>query len=107
MAYIELPPKRAGKLLETSPGIILLDVREKWEFELVHINGAVLAPLSNFLSFIPKLSKTAAYLVYCHHGVRSARVCMYLMNLGFENVSNLAGGIEQYAIEVDSSLKRY
>jgi rhodanese-related sulfurtransferase len=43
----------------------------------------------------------------CHHGIRSAQMCQWLMNQGFTNVKNVAGGIDAYSILVDHSIPQY
>lgn len=45
-------------------------------------------------------------VVYCHHGVRSHQVGLFLSHHGFENVYNLQGGIHAWAT-LDPSVKRY
>jgi rhodanese-related sulfurtransferase len=46
-------------------------------------------------------------LIMCHHGGRSRRVTEYLRAQGFDAVTNIAGGIDAWAVEIDSSLSRY
>jgi rhodanese-related sulfurtransferase len=43
----------------------------------------------------------------CHHGTRSAQVTAWLAQQGYKNVSNVAGGIDAYARQVDSSVGFY
>jgi rhodanese-related sulfurtransferase len=46
-------------------------------------------------------------VVYCHHGVRSMRVVNFLLQRDFENVVNLEGGIDAWAVEVEPEMPRY
>ena len=46
-------------------------------------------------------------VVICHHGGRSMQVAMFLERKGFGSVLNLSGGVEAWAGEVDSSMRRY
>ena len=46
-------------------------------------------------------------IVICHHGMRSMNVAHYLENNGFDNITNLSGGIHSWAIDVDSSMEQY
>jgi len=46
-------------------------------------------------------------VVVCHHGMRSAQVAMYLARSGFEHVSNLTGGIDEWSLTVDPKTPRY
>ena len=74
---------------------LVIDVREDKEIQGGIIKGAkhiTLAQLPTKLSEFGK-SKQASVLVYCRSGSRSGHACQTLTNAGFEDVSNLAGGI--------------
>ncbi len=94
---------------------VLLDVREPHELVYANLgNDALLAPLSDLanrrLEALPEevtADKTKEIVVFCHHGVRSAQVVAFLMQNGWTNVLNMEGGINAYALEVDSSIGRY
>ena len=51
--------------------------------------------------------KTVEIVVMCHHGIRSAQVSMWLLRQGWQNVFNLQGGINAYALEVDPLVGQY
>ena len=46
-------------------------------------------------------------VVYCHHGIRSARAVDFLRRQGFSKARNLAGGIDLWSLTVDSAVPRY
>ena len=54
-----------------------------------------------------ELDPAAEIVVYCHKGGRSARAVEWLRARGFTRAINLAGGIEAWSVEVDSSVPRY
>lgn len=87
----------------------LIDVREADEFEVARIPGAELLPLSQWPAIAAeKLNDPAqAILVHCHHGGRSARATEFLLRNGFTDVTNVAGGIDAWALEIDPTLARY
>ena len=88
------PADLATALLEAPP--FLLDVREQAEWDEVgYIEGAVLAPVREVPANLSKLpaDKSAPIVVYCKVGARGAIVMTALQMLGYENVGNLAGGI--------------
>jgi rhodanese-related sulfurtransferase len=58
-------------------------------------------------SRINELPKDKEIAVLCHSGARSARVTQYLLQMGFNNVMNITGGIERWALEADASVPRY
>lgn len=94
---------------------ILLDVREPIELRYANLgDGVVHLPLSRLaqeqLDALPadvRADKTAEIIVMCHHGNRSAQVTAWLRHQGWNNVYNLDGGIEAYALEVDPGVGRY
>ena len=53
------------------------------------------------------LDKGMPTIVYCHAGVRSARVVHFLRSVGFADVKNLRGGIDAWSKEIDPNVKRY
>lgn len=95
------------ELLQAEPETLLLDVREKWEYDLVHIPGCTLIPMSQFMNHLDTLNKDKKTVVYCHHGSRSFNVCAFLVSKGFKEVYNLDGGINDYAMLVDKTLATY
>lgn len=87
---------------------ILLDVREKWEFDICHLKDSVLGlelELQDFLNSVKESDKEV--ITICHHGVRSFSAAMYLKQQGIENVKSLAGGLDRWAQVIDEAMKRY
>jgi rhodanese-related sulfurtransferase len=90
---------------DTSP--LLLDVREVWEFEYCNIDGSVLIPMGELPSKLNTLDPSSDIIMICHHGIRSRQMGYYMEQQGFERITNLDGGVEQWAEDVDASMKRY
>ena len=101
-----LRPSELAALLATDPPI-LLDVREPDEVARVALPGATAIPLGALELRLDELDRRADLVVYCHHGVRSARALATLRAAGFTRSRHLAGGIDAYAVEVDPTLPRY
>ena len=99
------------RMAQSPEGLQLVDVREKQEIDLARLEGFEHLPLSQFAEWSEQISTRfepdAETLVLCHHGVRSAQMCKWLMSQGFTNVKNITGGIEAYSLLVDSSIPRY
>jgi len=75
----------------------LLDARELAEFEVSHISGAKHIGYDNFdTSAVSGLSKESPIIVYCSIGYRSEKIAEKLLTMGFQNVSNLYGGIFEW-----------
>ena len=72
---------------------LLLDVRERSEFDTVRAPGAALLPTSQFMARIQELPSDRPLLVICHTGGRSAAVTAYLLRTGRTDVANVAGGM--------------
>jgi len=86
----------------------LIDVREADEWAIAQLPKAELIPLSQFQQrATQELSPDELIIVYCHHGMRSARAQAYLKAQGYENVVNLTGGIDAWALQIDPTMKRY
>lgn len=102
----EITPTELKELLDGSNPPLVVDVREPDEYEIVNI-GAKLIPLSTIKSRMKELPQDRDIVVHCHHGGRSAQAIAILKEAGFTRLKNLAGGIDLYALEVDSTLPRY
>jgi rhodanese-related sulfurtransferase len=112
----EIMPKELAEWLKTRPELVVLDVREPYEFPRAKLadERVAYAPLSDLarkgLDGMPdrvKENKAATTVVICHHGNRSAQVTAWLLDQGWEKVYNLAGGIDAYALLVDPGVGRY
>ena len=107
MLYQTILPSELAERLQTGEKINLIDVREPLEHEIASIQGAKLLPLSQFNEWIDDLKPDEEIIVMCHHGIRSANVCLFLLRNGFEKVFNLEGGIDLWSKEVDAKVARY
>ena len=87
----------------------LIDCREEDEFQFCQIRGSQLMPLSQFSelaeNYFTDLGETV--VVLCHHGMRSAQATNFLRAKGLERAFSLAGGIEQWSLEIDPKVPRY
>ncbi len=94
--------------LKDNPNLVLVDCREKDEFEYCHISGAKLLPLSEFReAALKELKPTDEIFIHCHHGGRSRRACEFLEEQGFANTTNVSGGIDAWSLRVDNTVPRY
>jgi adenylyltransferase/sulfurtransferase len=86
----------------------LIDVRETDEWAVAKIPQAELIPLSQFQQrATQELSPEEEIVLYCHHGIRSARAQGYLKAQGYDHVLNLTGGIDAWALQIEPTMKRY
>lgn len=86
---------------------VILDVREDWEYDICHIESSVHIDMSSLPARLEELNKDDEIIVLCHHGNRSMQVAGYMESQGFKRISNLAGGIHDWANSVDPSMSQY
>lgn len=85
---------------------LLLDVREPWEHAVANIGGHLM-PQGEVAARLHELDREQEIVVHCHGGVRSQRIAELLRQNGFERVSNLAGGIHAWSVEIDPKVPTY
>ena len=84
-------------LQKVREGAILLDVRTKQEFYEGHLNGAIVVPYYDISKNIKNIvqNKEQEIIVYCKSGSRGITAVQILNKLGYINVCNLKGGIDE------------
>jgi molybdopterin/thiamine biosynthesis adenylyltransferase/rhodanese-related sulfurtransferase len=102
----EISPQTLRERLDRGEPLVLLDVREPYEYRLVHLDARLL-PLGELESRISELDPSKETVVYCHSGIRSSSAVKFLRSRGFKNVKNLTGGIDAWARTIDQSMIRY
>ncbi|MEY3402876.1 MAG: rhodanese-related sulfurtransferase [Anabaena sp. CRKS33] len=110
--FTQISVEYVAQCLTADEGTIqLIDVREPQELALSQIEGFVNLPLSEYEQWSQQISTrfdpSIETLVLCHHGIRSAQMCQWLVDQGFTNVKNIMGGIDAYSILVDPSVPQY
>ncbi|MEO7167855.1 MAG: molybdopterin-synthase adenylyltransferase MoeB [Chthoniobacterales bacterium] len=93
--------------MDSGPPFVLLDVREPFEIELAQIAGASLIPLGELPTRWAELDRAKEIFVLCHSGGRSDRAAEFLRTKGFSKVTNVAGGIDAWSLEIDPEVPRY
>lgn len=76
--------------------VILLDVRESSEYASEHITGSLSLPLSTFEPTQVAQFGDQSLVLCCQSGMRSFRASQQLLNCGFNNVSQLKGGLSSW-----------
>jgi rhodanese-related sulfurtransferase len=87
--------------------LLLVDVREEWEYNIAHLPNSIRLTESNFKSVVEQSKQVSQVIVICHHGMRSMNATLYFRENGVKNARSLAGGIDAYSLHVDKSLQRY
>jgi len=107
MEELEITPAETKARLDRGEKLLLVDVREPWEFQTCRIEGAKLIPLGSLPANVSALVEAEDVICYCHHGMRSLDAATWLRFQGVEKAKSLAGGIERWSVEVDPSVPRY
>ena len=106
---LEISCQQTKTLLDGDAPPLLVDCREQSEHDTVSIAAAVLMPMSEIATRVGELAGREGehVVVLCHHGGRSAQVAMWLRGQGFDNTQSMAGGIDQWAVEIEPGMARY
>jgi rhodanese-related sulfurtransferase len=102
-----ISPKELKARLDKGDKLVLVDVREEWEYSLAKLDGSTLIPLGTLPQSLARLSHDSEIIAICHHGMRSADATNFLLQQGFTKVKNLVGGIDAWSIQVDGTVPRY
>ena len=108
------PADLAAWLLAQTGGTataVVLDVREPWELQTASVQAQgfelVAIPMGEIPARLGELSPQTPLACLCHHGARSQRVASFLAQNGFTQVANIAGGIDAWSVELDTTVPRY
>jgi rhodanese-related sulfurtransferase len=101
----------AQRIVSADVPLQLIDVREPQEIAIAALPNFRVFPLSQSAEWTQTLPNLldphGETYVMCHHGMRSAQMCQWLIQKGFTNVKNIVGGIDAYSLAIDSSIPRY
>ena len=96
------------KMIDDRKDFVLVDVREKQEWDMCSIKMAKLIPLSRImkgdLGEFNEISKDRPIVLHCRSGVRSLAALEILKNKGYKKLKSLAGGIEEWAVKIDKTI---
>ncbi len=105
---IYVAPKDWNALI-SEPGVVLIDTRNNYEYEIGSFKGAINPNTEAFREF-PTYTKnnleqyrTKKIAMFCTGGIRCEKSTAYLKSQGFETVYHLHGGILKYLASVDKS----
>ena len=95
--FKQVPVTQVRDLVENDA--IIIDVREKNEYEAGHLKNAINIPLSEFRDRVSEIPKDKPVYLHCRSSQRSYNVIMALQHMGYENLYNISGsylGISYY-----------
>ena len=94
----QMMPDELKQLMDEKRELLLLDCREQYEWDEVHIPSAKHIPIGEMQLRLDELAnyKNKKVVVQCRSGQRSQTIVHLLLANGFVDVSNLAGGILEW-----------
>ena len=107
MSELEISVAELKARIDRGEKLKLVDVREPWEWQLCRIEGAELIPMGTVPAHLQALDVEEDVICYCHHGMRSMDVAVWLRGQGVEGAKSLAGGIDRWSMEIDPKVPRY
>ena len=102
-----ISPKELAELLKMDKSVKLVDVRSREEFEAVNISSSVLLSQPVMQQLMASGSNTNPIVVIDHAGKNSLDAAAYFVGHGLQNVRCLRGGIDSWAQEVETGMRRY
>ncbi len=106
-AKILISPKELAEARQQDKTLRIVDVRSREEFEAVHIDGSTLLSQDVMRQIMGDGSNTKPVVVVDHQGKNGLDAAAYFMGHGLQNVRCLRGGIDAWAQEVDTGMRRY
>jgi rhodanese-related sulfurtransferase len=106
-AMVFVGPKELAEWLAKDKTIRLVDVRSREEFEAVRISNSVLLSQEVMREIMGEGTNHRPLVIIDHQGRQALDAAAYFMGHGLQNVRCLRGGIDAWAQEVDSNLRRY
>jgi adenylyltransferase/sulfurtransferase len=105
----EITPLELKVMRDEKRDFVLVDVREPNEYDIAHIEGSKLIPLSQIQNRYTEFDqfKGKEVIVHCKSGVRSKKAIAFLKQQGYEGLVNLAGGILGWSDQVDPKVPKY
>jgi rhodanese-related sulfurtransferase len=92
-----ISPEKVAEILKTQKdSYAILDVRAREEFDLGHLDSALLIPVDELETRYGELRKNIPVIVYCRSGSRSAKAAALLISKGFTQVYDMTGGINAW-----------
>jgi rhodanese-related sulfurtransferase len=107
MNDLEITPLEVKQRLDRGEKLLVVDVREPWEYAHCRIENALHIPMGSIPANLQKLDIDEDVICYCHHGVRSLDVANWLRAQGVATAKSMSGGIERWSAEIDPQVPRY
>jgi sulfur-carrier protein adenylyltransferase/sulfurtransferase len=105
MNHTDITPAEVAEKLASGADVVLVDVREPYEWSVGHVAQATHIPMNQIPEHLGDIPKDKEVVMICRSGARSERVRQYLAQQGYTKVRNLVGGMQRWSREVDGSIR--
>jgi rhodanese-related sulfurtransferase len=100
-----ITPADVAQKLANNEEIVLIDVREPYEWSVGHIASAHHIPMQQIPQRLAEIPKDREVVMICRSGARSEHARAHLAQLGYTRVRNMIGGMQRWAREVDPTMR--
>lgn len=105
---VQITPQQLVAVQQTGEEpLFLVDVRTPDEYQICHLDDTTLIPLNDIPSRLNELPDNKRLIFICHRGVRSLQAAQWVRSQGLPQSYSLIGGVERWALEIDTTMKRY
>ncbi len=101
----DITPKELAARIAGGEEIVLIDVREPYEWSAGHLESARHIPMQQIPGHLAELPRDRELVMICRSGIRSASVQQFLMSQGFTSVKNLVGGMQAWRRDIDPKIR--
>ncbi len=109
----EITPRETHRRMQANDGLVVIDCREDDELQTSKLNDTVHIPLGRLVNEVDDVAddlpngKDTPTAILCRTGKRSLMATLALRRMGFTNIKSVAGGIDLWAQDIDTTLTRY
>lgn len=104
---VQIEPSEVDRMLKAGESVRLVDIRTKEEWDAVRLPGATRMAQDSMQEILGSWPREGLMVIYDHTGKHSLDAATYYLGQGFTNVRCLAGGIDAWSRDVDSTVRRY
>jgi molybdopterin/thiamine biosynthesis adenylyltransferase/rhodanese-related sulfurtransferase len=101
----DITPAQVAERLKSGERLVLVDVREPYEWQAGHVESATHIPLGELQKRVAEIPKDGEIVMICRSGGRSEHARQFLASAGYANVKNMVGGMQRWSREVDPGVK--
>jgi len=105
MNQTDITPTEVAEKIASGAEVLLIDVREPYEWSTGHVEQATHIPLGQVPTRLGDIPRDKEVVMICRSGNRSERARQYLAEQGYTRVKNLVGGMQRWSREVDQSIR--